>query len=165
VAAGATVIVKVVDEDGNAVSWGSVQLQGVKNYNQNTNGDGTATISFVEVGSYTLIASSRGLASPAQFISLRDGDNPITVQLQKPNCSRITHVYPDTQASKSGMQVGDLIIEYNGSAATSWRALSKAIAATKPADDVTVLIERGGSMLTLTLKGGYVGIEGTDGVR
>jgi protocatechuate 3,4-dioxygenase beta subunit/LEA14-like dessication related protein len=163
--AGATVIVKVVDEEGNPVSWGRVQLQGEKNYNQNTNGDGTATISFVEVGSYNLIASSRGLASPTQFISLRAGDNPLTVQLQKPNCSRITHVYPGTQAAKAGMKVGDLVIEYNGTETTSWRGLSKAIGATKQTDEVTVLVERGGSMLTFTLKGGYVGIEGVDGVR
>ncbi|MCA8916764.1 MAG: carboxypeptidase regulatory-like domain-containing protein [Planctomycetes bacterium] len=163
--AGATVICKVVDEAGNAVSWANIQLQGVKSYNQNSSNDGTATISFVEVGSYTLIASSRGLASPAQFISLRAGDNPITVTLQKPNSCRLTHVYPDTQASKAGLQVGDLIVEYNGAAITSWGGLSKAIGATKATDDVTVLVERGGSMLTLTLKGGYVGIEGTDAVR
>ncbi|MCB9894149.1 MAG: carboxypeptidase regulatory-like domain-containing protein [Planctomycetes bacterium] len=163
--AGATVICKVVDEAGNSVSWANIQLQGVKTYNQNSNNDGTATISFVEVGSYTLIASSRGLASPSQFISLRAGDNQVTVTLQKPNSCRLTHVYPDTQASKAGMQVGDLVIEYNGATITSWGGLSKAIAGTKATDDVTVLIERGGSMLTLTLKGGYVGIEGTDAVR
>ena len=163
--AGATVIAKVLDENGNSISWASVQLQGVKSYNQNSNGEGIATLSFVEVGSYTVIASSRGLAAPSQFVSVRSGDNQITITLQKPNSCRLTHVYPDTQASKAGLQAGDLIIEHNGTAITSWGALSKAIAGTKQGDEVSLLVERGGSMLTVALKGGYVGIEGTDAVR
>lgn len=163
--AGATVVIKVVDEQGNSVSWANVQLQGVKKYNQNTDGQGVATISFVEVGSYTVIANSRGKASPSQFINLRAGDNNLSVTVQEPNCARLTHIYPDTQASKAGMQVGDLVIEYNGEAVSSWRGLSQAIRRTKNTDDVIVLIERGGSMLTMNIKGGTVGIEGTDGVR
>ena len=57
------------------------------------------------------------------------------------------------------------MIEYNGEAVSSWRGLSQAIRRTKNTDDVIVLIERGGSMLTMNIKGGTVGIEGTDGVR
>ena len=163
--AGATVVVKVVDEQGNSVSWANVQLKGVRNYNQNTNGEGVATISFVEVGSYTVIANSRGKASPSQFITLRAGDNNINVTVQEPNCCRLTHIYPDTQASKIGLQVGDLVIEYNGETISSWGGLGRAIRKTKNTDDVVMLVERGGSMLTINLKGGTVGIEGTDGVR
>lgn len=163
--AGATVVIKVVDEQGNAVNWANVQLQGVKRYNQNTNGEGVATISFVEVGSYTVIASSRGKASPSQFVSLRAGDNTVNITVQEPNCCRLTHIYPDTQASRAGLQVGDLVIEYNGQAINSWGALGRAIRQTRNTDDVIMLVERGGSMLTINLKGGTVGIEGTDGVR
>lgn len=163
--AGATVIVKLVDEQGNAIAWGNVQLSGARNFNANSNGEGVATVSFVEVGSYSLVATSRGLASQSQFISLRAGDNQFTVRLQKPNCCRLTHIYPDTQASKLGLQVGDLVIEYNGESITSWGGLGQAIRRTKATDDVIMLVERGGSMLTFNLKGGTVGIEGTDGVR
>ncbi|MCA8944663.1 MAG: PDZ domain-containing protein, partial [Planctomycetes bacterium] len=123
------------------------------------------TISFVEVGSYNLVATSRGLAAPTQFVSLRAGDNQFTVRLQKPNSCRLTHVYPDTQASKAGMQVGDLVTEYNGVVITSWRQLGQEIRKTKATDDVTVLVDRGGSMLTMNIKGGTVGIEGADAVR
>lgn len=163
--AGSTVIVKLVDEQGNAIAWGNVQLSGTKSFNANSNGEGVATISFVEVGSYSLVATSRGLASQSQFVSLRAGDNQFTVRLQKPNCCRLTHIYPDSQAAKLGLQVGDLVIEYNGESITSWGGLGQAIRRTKATDDVIMLVERGGSMLTFNLKGGTVGIEGTDGVR
>lgn len=163
--AGATVIVKLVDEQGNAIAWGNVQLSGAKNFNANSSGEGVATISFVEVGSYSLVATSRGLASQSQFVSLRAGDNQFTVRLQKPNCCRLTHIYPDSQAAKLGLQVGDLVIEYNGESISSWGGLGQAIRRTKATDDVIMLVERGGSMLTFNLKGGTVGIEGTDGVR
>lgn len=163
--AGATVVIKVVDEQGNAVSWANVQLQGTRKYNQNTNGEGIATISFVEVGSYTVIANSRGKASPSLFITLRAGDNNVNVAVQEPNCCRLTHIYPNTQASKAGLQVGDLVIEYNGETISSWGGLGRAIRKTKNTDDVMMLVERGGSMLTINIKGGTVGIEGTDGVR
>ncbi|MCB9934605.1 MAG: carboxypeptidase regulatory-like domain-containing protein [Planctomycetes bacterium] len=163
--AGATVIVKLVDEQGNPIAWGNVQLTGIKNFNANSNGEGVATISFVEVGSYSLVATSRGLASQSQFVSLNAGDNSVTVRMQKPNCCRLTHIYPETQASKLGLQVGDLVIEYNSEAITSWGGLGQAIRRTKATDDVIMLVERGGSMLTFNLKGGTVGIEGSDGVR
>jgi protocatechuate 3,4-dioxygenase beta subunit len=163
--AGATVVVKLVDEQGNAIAWGNVQLSGAKNFNATSNGEGVATIGFVEVGSYNLVATSRGLASQSQFIALRGGDNQLTVRLQKPNCCRLTHIYPDSQASKLGLQVGDLVIEYNGESISSWGGLGQAIRRTKAADDVIMLVERGGSMLTFNLKGGTVGIEGADGVR
>ena len=48
---------------------------------------------------------------------------------------------------------------------TSWRQLGQEIRKTKATDDVTVLVDRGGSMLTMNMKGGTVGIEGADAVR
>jgi protocatechuate 3,4-dioxygenase beta subunit len=162
---GATVTVKLVDESGNAAGWANVQLTGLKSYNAQSNAEGVATLSFVEVGSYTLVATARGLASPSQFVSLIAGDNQLSVKLQKPNCCRVTHVYPDTQASKAGLQVGDLIIEYNSQTITSWGGFGQAVRATNRDADVAMMVERGGSMLTFNIKGGTVGIEGTDGVR
>jgi protocatechuate 3,4-dioxygenase beta subunit len=164
--AGATVTVKLVDEEGNALAWGNAQLQSAdKNYNGQSNGEGVATLSFVEVGTYSLIATANGLASPTVYVSLIAGDNPITVKLQKPNCCRVTYVYPDTQASKAGLQIGDVIVEYNSQTITSWGGFGQAVRATKDLEEVTMVVERGGSPITYTLKGGTVGIEGTDGVR
>lgn len=163
--AGATVTIKLQDEQGNAIAWGNVQLTGAKSYNGNSNGEGVAEITFVEVGTYAVVATSRGLATPSQFISMAAGDNSLTLKLQKPNCCRITHVYPDTQAARNGLQVGDLIIEYNGQAVTSWGSFGQAVKAAGQAESVTLVIERGGAAMNLTLKGGQVGIEGTDGVR
>jgi hypothetical protein len=162
---GATVSIKLVDEQGNALAWGNVQLQGLKNYNGQSNGEGVATLSFVEVGSYSLIATGNGLASTTQYVSFATGDNQVTVKLQKPNCCRVTYVYPETQASRQGLQVGDLIIEYNGQAITGWGNFGKAVRGTQDATEVVMVIERGGAAVSLTFKGGQVGIEGTDGVR
>ena len=164
--AGATVTITLVDEDGNALAWGNAQLQSQdKNYSGQSNNDGVATISFVQVGTYSLIATANGLASQTLYVSLIAGDNPITVKLQKPNCCRVTYVYPDTQASKAGLQVGDVIVEYNSQAITSWGGFGQAVRAAKDAAEVTMIVERGGSPITYTFKGGTVGIEGTDGVR
>ncbi|MCA8913697.1 MAG: carboxypeptidase regulatory-like domain-containing protein [Planctomycetes bacterium] len=166
--AGASVIVKLLDEEGNPLSWGNVQLQsdqGGKNYNGRSDGEGLATISFVEVGSYRLVANARGKAAPSQFVSLRAGDNNFTLRLQAPNACRITYVYPDSQASKAGFEVGDIITEYNGTTVTSWRQLGQLIRKTKADQDVTVSIDHRGSMLTIDIKGGTVGIEGADAVR
>jgi protocatechuate 3,4-dioxygenase beta subunit len=163
--AGATVTIKLLDDQGNPLAWGNVQLQGMKSYNGQSNGEGVTTLTFVEVGSYSMIASGNGQASQTQYVSFVAGDNQITVKLQKPNCCRVTYVYPDTQASKLGLQVGDLIVEYNGQTITGWGNFGQAVRATKDVAEVTMVIERGGSTISLTLAGGQVGIEGSDGVR
>jgi S1-C subfamily serine protease len=142
-----------------------VQLQGTKSYNGQSNGEGVTTLTFVEVGSYSMVASGNGQASETQYVSFVAGDNQITVKLQKPNCCRVTYVYPDTQASKLGLQVGDLIVEYNGQTITGWGNFGQAVRATKDVAEVTMVIERGGSTISLTLAGGQVGIEGSDGLR
>jgi serine protease Do len=112
-----------------------------------------------------MVATARGLAAPSQYVSLVAGDNQLNVKLQKPNCCRVTHVYPDTQAAKAGLQVGDLIIEYNSQPITSWGNFGQSVRKTDASSEITMMVERGGSMLTFNIKGGQVGIEGTDGVR
>lgn len=162
---GSTVIVTLVDEEGNAVGWGNVQLRGEHNYNQRTDAEGKATLAFVELGGYTLSASGRGLASRSQFISLRSGDNQYTLTLQRPNCARLTRVYDDSQASRIGLEVGDLVVSYNGESVTGWGDLGRKIRQTQSSDEVTISVERNGVMLTFNLNGGTVGIDGTDAVR
>lgn len=166
--AGATVVVKMLDQDGNALSWGNVQLQaeqGGKNFSGSSDSEGVVTISFVQVGSYSLVANARGMAAPSQFVSLRAGDNSFTVRMQKPNACRLTYIYPDTQASKIGLQVGDLVTEYNAQTVSSWGELGRLIRQTKSSDDVVIVVDRGGTLLTFNIKGSTLGIEGQDGVR
>jgi S1-C subfamily serine protease len=64
-----------------------------------------------------------------------------------------------------GLQAGDLIIEYNGQPIVSWGSFGQAVRKTDASSEITMMVERGGSMLTFNLKGGQVGIEGSDGVR
>jgi protocatechuate 3,4-dioxygenase beta subunit len=160
-----SVTVTVLDENGAPMPWADVQLRGEQAYNGRTDQGGKAVISFVAPGSYQVYASSRALSTRTHTLNVRNGDNTLSLQLQKANCSRITHVYPDTQAARLGVQVGDLVFEYNGEQVTSWRSFSQAIRKTRSADDVVMLLERNGQILTFQLKGGTVGIEGADGVR
>jgi serine protease Do len=85
--------------------------------------------------------------------------------VEVPNTARITHVYPDTQAAKAGVQVGDLIVEYNGQQVTSWREFSRFAREGRSTAELTMIVDRNGAQLTFTLKGGTVGIDGVDAVR
>jgi protocatechuate 3,4-dioxygenase beta subunit len=160
-----TVVATVTDEAGVALAWAEVQLRGEQSYNGRTDQSGKAVISFVAPGTYQVYASSRQLSTKTYVLIVNNGENPVALQLSKANSSRVTHVYPDTQAAKLGMQVGDLVFEYNGEQITSWRGFGQAIRKTKATDDVILLLERNGQILTFNLKGGTVGIEGADGVR
>ncbi|MCC6466351.1 MAG: carboxypeptidase regulatory-like domain-containing protein [Planctomycetes bacterium] len=162
---GATLTVTVTDEAGNKVGWAEVQLRGEQNFSGQSNQEGVASIAFVQPGLYTVYASSRSLVSKNQSVSVVNGENRLAITLQKANCSRLTWVYPDTQASRVGLQAGDLVFEYNGEAIASWAALGQAIRNTKAEQDVTMQVERNGQILTFQLKGGRVGIEGADGAR
>jgi hypothetical protein len=162
---GATLAVRLQDPNGNPIGWGEVRLRGEENHTGRSDAQGVATISFVTPGSYTLQASARGLAAPILNITLVNGSNSQTVVLQPPNCARLTHIYPDTQAAQIGLEAGDIVLEYNGVEVTSYQALARAIRATSSGDDVVMRIERNGVPMTLQLKGGRLGIEGSDGVR
>lgn len=162
---GATVVVRVVDNEGNAVNWSRIQLRGESNYNQRTDSEGTATVSFVEVGNYTLTASGRGLASRVQMVSPVNGNNEYTVTLKEPNCCRLTNVRDGTQAHNAGLKEGDIVVRYNGQDIKSWRAFGQAVRATTPEDELEITVERNGTLLTYELRGGTVGVDGTDAVR
>ena len=165
ISTGATAIVTVTDESGNAVAGAEVQLTGARSFNGRTGSNGVAQIPFVTEGAYTLQVSGNGMASPATYVNLAGGDNQLQARVQKPNCARITQVFPESQAARAGMQVGDLIIEYNGTQITTWRQFGQVRRNAREGTDVTVVVERGGVALTFTLKAGTVGIDGTDGVR
>lgn len=165
VSTGATAVVTVTDESGNPVAGAEVQLSGARSYNGRTGSNGIAQIPFVTEGAYTLQVSGNGVASAATFVNLSGGENQLQARVQKPNCARITQVFPDSQAARAGLQVGDLIIEYNGTQITTWRQFGQVRRNAREGTDVTIMVERGGVALTFTLKAGTVGIDGTDGVR
>ena len=165
VEAGGTLVVTVLDESGKPAARADVQVRGDQTYNGRADNEGKATINFVAAGTYQIYASSRGQSSKPLTYNVNNGENPISLRLQKANACRLTYIYPDSQASKLGMQVGDLVFEYNGEQITSWGGLGAAIRKTRATDDVTMTLERNGQTLTFNLKGGTVGVEGADGVR
>lgn len=165
ISTGATAVVTVLDETGAPVPNANVNLVGTRTFSGRTGSDGVATIPYVVEGAYTLQAAGNGLASVPNYVNLSGGENPLQVRLQKPNCARVTQVYPDSQAARAGLQVGDLIIEYNGTQITNWRQFGQVRRTAGEGSDVTMQVERGGIALTFTLKAGTVGIDGTDGVR
>lgn len=162
---GATLVLTVLDEAGNPVNRANVQLRGEQNHGGRTDANGVATIAFLPAGGYTVTANGGGKASQAMQVSLANGENQYSVRLQAPNACRVTHVYPDSQAATLGVQVGDLIIEYNGKAITGWGQFGREARAARSAGDITMVIDRNGAQMTFHLKGGTVGIEGADAVR
>ena len=62
----------------------------------------------------------------------------------------VTDVYPDTPASKAGLQSGDVIVSYNGKAVTTPQALQLAVERAKIGEDVTIAVVRDGKELELT---------------
>jgi protocatechuate 3,4-dioxygenase beta subunit len=162
---GATLLLRVTDQQGNPVARAQVQVRGERNQSGAADAGGLATIPFLTAGVYTVTATAAGLASQPLQLSLGNGENSYSLQLAPPNAARITHVYPDSQAAKVGLQVGDLIIEYNGKEITSWSGFSREARSARGAGDLTIIVDRNGASLTFALKGGTVGVEGVDAVR
>ena len=64
----------------------------------------------------------------------------------------IGDVLPEQPAAKAGMKSGDVILSVNGEAVNDSGDLSRKIAATKPGDDVKIIVWRRGDKKTLTVK-------------
>ncbi|MBX3460783.1 MAG: carboxypeptidase regulatory-like domain-containing protein [Planctomycetes bacterium] len=162
---GATLVLTVLDESGNPVPRASVQLRGEQTHGGRANEAGVATIAFLPAGGYSVTANGNGKASQVLQVSLANGDNQYTLRMQAPNACRVTHIYPDSQAVTIGLQVGDLILEYNGQVISGWAQFGREARNARNAGDITMVIDRNGVQMTLHLKGGTVGIEGADAVR
>lgn len=169
IAGGGTLTVKITLEGGGAPSWSYVTLSNVKdsgtNYAGYANQSGSTTISFIEPGDYHLYVSAQGLAAPTQVVTVREGANSISVVVRKPNCARITAVTPNSQAAKAGIQVGDLLLEYNGEKINAWEDVGRIRRKYTNNDDVTLTIERDGRQMVFSIKGGQIGIDGESAVR
>jgi hypothetical protein len=166
---GGTLTVRIVDESGKASGWAYVSLVANdgsgRTYGAQSSQQGVATVNFIEPGDYSIHVAAQGQAAPSVQFVVRDGPNETTVTLKKPNCARITSVTPGSQAARIGLQVGDLMVEYNGEKITSWEDVGRIRRKYRDSDDVTMLIDRNGQLQTFNLKGGQIGIDGESAVR
>ncbi|KAF0243658.1 MAG: hypothetical protein FD180_3178 [Planctomycetota bacterium] len=72
----------------------------------------------------------------------------------------ITSTSPGSQAELTGLQKGDIIMSYDGNDLTSFKQLRNAVGK-KDAEALTsIVVNRGGSLVTLQLKGGRIGVNG-----
>ena len=62
----------------------------------------------------------------------------------------LTNVVANSAASDAGLQVGDVIVKFNGQDIGTFRDLADAVALTPPEQPVPVTIERDGATKTLT---------------
>lgn len=72
----------------------------------------------------------------------------------------VTRLNRSSQAEKGGIKKGDIILGYNNQPVKNGWVLGDLIGKTSAKDTVTVTIYRNGSLLTLTLKGGRLGLDG-----
>ncbi|MEE9310871.1 MAG: carboxypeptidase regulatory-like domain-containing protein, partial [Planctomycetota bacterium] len=161
---GATIKVSIVDESGKKLSWGRVRVRGEKPYSGNADASGVATVAFITPGDYTVSATASGLASLTTKMYLNNGTAEITLTVKKPNSARVTRVF-DGQASKIGIKVGDLIVEYGSVNIKNWSHVNVAKRSVKDGELTQIVVDRDGQLLTFPIKGGTIGIDGEDALR
>lgn len=72
----------------------------------------------------------------------------------------ITYTAPNSQAETAGIRRGDIIVSYNGQAVKDLASLRDEIGRTGGDALVTVMVNRKGEMIPLTIKGSKIGING-----
>ena len=75
---------------------------------------------------------------------------------------KITNVAENSQAQSIDLKKNDIVIEYNKDIAMNSAMLLHLVSQTKPEDNVSMLIRRGGKDLRFSLKGGKIGISFQD---
>jgi serine protease Do len=65
--------------------------------------------------------------------------------------ARIGRVYPDTPAEKAGIQVGDVILEFDGKPIDEFATLSKLVGDRSPGDKVKIRLRRGEETIDVTV--------------
>jgi S1-C subfamily serine protease len=63
----------------------------------------------------------------------------------------IRHVVQDSAASKAGLQVGDVVIAFNGQAIRDFPHLAKSVRLYQPGDTIAVSINRAGSTMKVNV--------------
>lgn len=116
--------------------------------------------SFLPEGDYYVMAYAQDGTQTYITTAVRFGTNSVALSLGRPNCVKITQVADGYQGADAGLQVGDLVIEYNGVTITGFEQLVSEVQATKDGDSVTMVVVRGNSTLSFRLNGGRIGING-----
>jgi serine protease Do len=62
---------------------------------------------------------------------------------------RIGQVFPDTGAARAGLQVGDVLVKFDGEELSRYSDLPPLIQRRKPGDEVEIVVRRGEQILTL----------------
>lgn len=165
--AGAKIVVQIRDATGGEIADANVYLDPVEGREiwASGNANKDAVFEFVEPGEYILFAFGQGKYSKPTKVVVRDGENKLTVQMGEPNCVRVRSANGRGQAAIAGIQRHDLVIEYNGQRVTSQKVFNDLVKQTQRDQDVTIMVDRFGQVLTFTIKGGSVGISGRDCYR
>ncbi len=66
--------------------------------------------------------------------------------------ARIIEVYPDTPAEKAGIQVGDVIVKFDGRAISDFASLARAVQASRPGSKVKIEVRRGETTVAVDLE-------------
>jgi serine protease Do len=74
--------------------------------------------------------------------------------LSSPRGALVASVKPDTGAEKAGIQVGDVILAFNGHPVDTAADLPPMVGATKPGSEATVQVSRDGKLMNLKVKVG-----------
>ncbi|MBI3268704.1 MAG: PDZ domain-containing protein [Planctomycetes bacterium] len=72
----------------------------------------------------------------------------------------VTQIYPDSQASRLGLQSGDLIVRYNDVEISTGRTLGEETRKAGKDGDAVMVVVRQGRTMELRLKGSTIGIDG-----
>jgi hypothetical protein len=123
-------------------------------------GAGTFELEYLPEGEYVVYAYAKDGSHATARVTLQRGVNSVTLNIGPPNCVRISQVVEGFQGAEAGLQVGDLVIEYNGKAIANMTELVQAVQATKEEDSVSMVVVRDGRTLSFRLSGGRIGING-----
>lgn len=81
-----------------------------------------------------------------------DADRAKTLKLKEEAGVEITRVEDDSPASRAGLKVGDVILQYNGQRVEGFEQFSRFVRETPAGREVKLLISRDGQSQTLTAK-------------
>lgn len=160
--------VTVKKAGGEALQWCNVSVSAADNSkhdSQNTDAKGECEFHFLKEGDYTLTAYSQEGTQASQQVHLRRGGNEITIELRAPDCVKITWVEDEGEAAKAGLKIGDLVTAYNGTATPTLQKLSELVKTTDNTVTVSIAIIREGAAMTITAKGGLLGVHGDNHAR
>jgi len=125
---------------------------------------GIVLVNWLPSGAYRLLLREPGYQEIDQMISLQIGIGTMDLTLVDSDSNWyvvVTEIAPGSDADRAGIQVGDLIVEYNGQLVTGntsvlW--LETAATELQEGGTVDVVIERNGQKILLQIAAGFAGM-------